>query len=92
MKATGLQQPKAYKYLDGQTKNPRIDFVDAVCTAYPNLNANWWVSGKGTMMLAEELTSVEVRLIQQQAAVEGRVEKLKWVVRELKGRWRWMRR
>lgn len=56
-KEANLNPSSLSKYLNGNTKNPGIDFAEAIIRAFPDLNANWWFTGNGNMIKGEELAS-----------------------------------
>lgn len=44
-----LAQPKVYRYMNGETKYPRLDFVNSIAKGFPNLSLRWWILGEGQM-------------------------------------------
>lgn len=43
----GISQSTLNNYLRGATEAPSIDFIRAFCQAFPSVNVNYWLFGKG---------------------------------------------
>lgn len=46
-------------YLKGKRK-PKIDFAESILNGFPELNANWWLKGKGSMLMGPEVGKDDV--------------------------------
>ena len=55
----GAKPAATNNYLNG-TKEPSMDFVDAILSKYVDISAEWLLRGKGTMFVSDEPTSEEI--------------------------------
>ena len=55
----GSKPAATNNYLNG-TKEPSMDFVDAILSKYIDISAEWLLRGKGTMFVSDEPTNEEL--------------------------------
>lgn len=57
--ALGTKPAATNNYLNG-TKEPSMEFVDAILSKYVDISADWLLRGKGTMFYSEEPSNEEI--------------------------------
>lgn len=73
-------------YLNG-TKEPSMDFVNAILSKYVDISADWLLRGKGTMFYEDEKDSEEIRRELADAKVQmlikqGVIDELTKIIRD----------
>lgn len=95
--ALGTRPAATNNYLNG-TKEPSLDFVNAILSKYVDISADWLMRGKGTMfyqdtpsieVLTKELAETRVKLLVQEGVterlskiLEGRVDNSQDFIKE----------
>lgn len=76
--ALGTKPAATNNYLNG-TKEPSLDFVNAILSKYMDVSADWLMRGKGTMFykdepsweeITKELADTKVKLIVQEGIID----------------------
>lgn len=76
--ALGTKPAATNNYLNG-TKEPSLDFVNAILSKYVDISADWLMRGKGTMFyedkpsseeITRELADAKVKMLVQEGVIE----------------------